>query len=347
MAILTRIRNINWGTLSAVVQAISAVVLTVLGIYAFFFSPLSQRLEEHLRTEVTVAKQDLIAARQSKLVIERERDELLASTDRIRVARDRLTSEVSELERKLAGLENDRSAYARSTLSTVRAKYLAMVSYEMAYMRAIASICAQYGQHILWLSRVRELARLEAEWEKLPSAQQYDEKLPINKRRDALRKYEFDTPDFWIQVPHPPRLSPSDPDIAVSAHAMTVMSKMEKHESLHSYVHGWLLKEIVDQSGTRAIKAADFLAKTKQYPFLEPLLPSELEGFRAHIDVFLVKHPQHRETQLNVTTPAAPSPDQIIAAGKKHLGALKAFEADYLAYLNSPGVETNAISQKK
>jgi hypothetical protein len=108
----------DWKDVCSGIQAVCATVLALLGIYAFFFSPLSRVAEDHLRTEVIAAKQELVAARDAKARIEQDKQTLIASTAKLSDARDQLKSDIATLEKQLSALDNKRTAYARSAAAS-------------------------------------------------------------------------------------------------------------------------------------------------------------------------------------------------------------------------------------
>jgi len=114
----------KWKTAFAGISALSAISAVLLAIWGVFFSPLSKKLEEYFRTEVTLARQELITAREAKATVEAEKNRLLSDTKQLAAIRDQLSSDIDLLRK-------DRAAYAKSTRAGVDARYIAMVRYEL------------------------------------------------------------------------------------------------------------------------------------------------------------------------------------------------------------------------
>lgn len=347
-------RRWNWNTIFTGLQAAAAVAVAVLAFWAFFFSSLSQNLEEHLRTEVTLAKQELIAAKHSKAIVEAEKDRLVAATQTLTQARETLASELDSLERQLSTLREDRSAYAQSTKLIANTRYAVMVKYELAHLRKIAQICSDYNQHLNWLALNREFFKLDKQWSKLSFDQQYSDKHPISRRRSELEfhKSRFRAPDIWWGMPREPQLTPGSPsDIVFTGHEVRLWNggltdNPNAHEELNAYLFGWLLEHIAENKGVRPMTGATFIDKTKQYPFLSMLLPKERDELYSNIDAFMLGKPDFRQLQVNATVIADPAARDIIAAGKKYLPQIASFEREFLAHLASMGIAEKTETDK-
>lgn len=325
----------RWIFLFHAAQALSTVLVAVLAFWAFFFSSLSQKLEENLRVDATLAKQELLAARQAKLELEADKSRLITSMSDLAEARDRLKSEITALEADRNALGNERSTYARLTRQEANLRYVAMVKYELGTTRKIVEICANYSQHRQWLAANRERAQLERRLEALPFEQRYDENQPINKRLAELDKFRFTAPEIWRGLPSMPMLSPREDVIALTAHDVKLLNT-EDFEKLHSYLVEWLL-ERTRKDKNSAITGESFIASTKKYPFLDTLLPKERDELNLSLDRFLVSHPDMRNVQINALLSPKPSPEEISEAGRERLLQIMTFEKLYLGYLTESG----------
>lgn len=322
-------------TRSAVTQAMVSVLALAFGVWAFFFSSLSQKLEESFRTELNLAKIELIEAKREKARVEFERERLAASTQQLSAEKSRLTDEIAAAHAQLAVVQQDRSKYATSTLALIKPQYAAMVSYELGLNTKVAEICSRYDEHRAWLRSAKPLAELEAKLEAHDlTIEQMDELYSkMEKLRDKAKE-----PKFWFAIPNRPQLTPELNPVVLDGRTAALLNALGDYNKFHQRALEWLMEQIVDRNGKRAMTGGQFIERTKQYEFLAPLLPEEREAFNKSINEFLVNHPEFRDAQINVTASSEPDGDKLIDIGKKTLPAAQGFEKAFLEHLKSIGI---------
>ncbi|TIN66998.1 MAG: hypothetical protein E5Y30_29495, partial [Mesorhizobium sp.] len=255
-----------------------------------------------------------------------------------------LEEERTELIQELGRLKIDRAAYAKATGVTVSAQIATMANYDLAMSVYLAKVCAQYGQHRRWLEKTRRFKQVEAEWNKLPFEQKYDEKNPIYKEYTALSESVYDKPDIWTQVPNEPILVPGNDQIFFGKHLATVIGT-DDPEELHKYLIGWLFDQTVIGRGGKAMTGRAFIERIKGYEFLSQLLAEEHAALVSTLDEFLVENPSLQDVQLRVVFDEAPDSDEIIRAGKKSPPDIEQFQQTFQKYLAAHGISEAATAK--
>lgn len=325
--LLPRIKAVDWTSALDKIEKISKVAGIAFAVWAFFFSSLSQKIQDRFETDLTLAKQDLVEARRAKEKLEDDRTTLA-------VARDKLASEITALETQLGALRAERSAYAQSTVGDVAAKYLVMVRYEFERLKAIAEICALYDKHLAWLELTREYVRVENELNQMPAQQRWDRKNPVYIKFQALSEVIHDRPQQWIRVPERPNFTPGN-NIFFTDLFVELMNAQDAEE-FHRVASRWMFTQITGKDAGRSV--ARFVDATKKYDFVAVLQEAEKSSFVSRIDGFLAQNADLLGKQLGVLLPENASPRQIVAAGKAQLAFAKEVEKKFISYLASVGI---------
>lgn len=320
---------------STIVQTAMSVATFGFALWAFFFSSLSQQLEESFRTDLNLAKIELIEAKKEKSRLEVEHEDLAESTRKLLAEKNRLTDEIAAAQAHLTAVQQDRSKYATSTLALIKPQFAAMVTYELELNSKIAEICARYIEHLTWLRSAKQIADLEA---KLKSDDLgYEQFSGLSNKIQALRD-KTKQPEFWIEIPNPPELRPNLDPVVIDARTAAYLRADEEPDDFNKFVHKWLMEQIVDAKGTHARTGGQFAEHAKHYQLLQPLLPEEQRAFNELIDGFLIKHPEFQNAEITVAFPSEPDTETLVALGKKIQGPAKDFEKTFLAHLKSVGI---------
>jgi hypothetical protein len=322
--LLAHIKSVDWNGSLDKLDKISKPAGLAFAVWAFFFSPLSQKIQDRFEADLILAKQELVQTRRVKEKLEDDGATLA-------IARDKLASEIAALQTQLGALHAERAAYAQSTLGDVAAKYLVMVRYEFELIAAIAEICALYDKHLDWLELNREFVRVENDLKQMPSQQRWDGQNPVYAKSQALSQVIRDRPQQWNKVPSKPDFTPRNA-IYFSGLFVELMNARGAEE-YHRVASKWMFAQITGKDAGRSV--AKFVEGTKEYDFVAVLQEAEKSSFISKIDGFLAQNSEFRGKQLGVLLPQGASPKQVVAAGKAQLAFAKEVEAKFTSYLAS------------
>lgn len=107
-------QRLPWDSVWNASQGLSALIVAVLAIWAFFFSSLPEMLEKQLRTEVVSVNEELIEVRRNKARLEDDQAALKTANQALESQRTALSTQVSHLQDEATNASKQAEAAAQA-----------------------------------------------------------------------------------------------------------------------------------------------------------------------------------------------------------------------------------------
>ncbi|MBD9390178.1 hypothetical protein IB237_23535 [Agrobacterium sp. AGB01] len=216
------------------------------------------------------------------------------------------------MDKEVAQLRAQRAKYADAALANVWAKLSAMAIYELEMYQHVATVSANYQQHLDWLS----------------------------KRKRGVQYIR--PPDIWLNFPDEPNLEPNNRQMVFGELAVNFLNS-EDYKQFNNYVTNWLMEHIVTGRGAVPMTGSSFVEHVKQYPFYDTLLPEEKGKLFSELDDFISGHEELRVEQFNVTFTVEPPSAEIINLGRDRLPKTSQFKDKFIDFLRARGVKIDVM----
>ena len=330
-------------------QAVSAVVIAGVTVWALLFSPLPEALITQLRAEISEAKSQVENLRREKVQLQ-ETGGLLRSTNHdLEMKQRRMVSEIQglednrdELRHRIKVLQKERSSYAESVVQSATAKLLALAENRLGYYKFFAEVGAGYSEHTKWVEANRELAKLLPEFEATPKRELYIEPNPLFKKVRELRSQTRMLPSIWSGEPGPPLLEPiGNPmeEILIywgeaSTEAERLMDATKRkgeffehydYKVVDQYLTNFFLNNTVIGRGGAEETGSTFIKSLKDEEMLQDMLPYAASKITSSLDDFLKSNLEIRSMKIRLAFEKEPTVNEIIAEGQEVLENIRRF----------------------
>jgi hypothetical protein len=273
------------------------------------------RTDELAVTAVRLSS-EIKSAQQIGELLSQKNEELSQRESVLSASVNTLNRQKDELNKEIALLKAHRAKYADAALANVWAKLAAMAIYELEMYQHVATVSANYQQHLDWLS----------------------------KKKRGVRYIQ--PPDMWIEFPEEPNLEPNNRQMVFGELAVNFLNS-EDYKRFNNYVTNWLMEHIVTARGAVPMTSESFVEHIKQYPFYDTLLPEEKGKLFSELDDFISGHEELRAEQFNVTFKVEPPAAEIINLGRQRLPNISQFKDTFIDFLRAKGVkiDTEGLEQ--
>lgn len=273
------------------------------------------RTDELAATAVRLSS-EIKTAQEIGALLSQKNEDLSKRESLLSASVNTLNRQKDELNKAVAELKAQRAIYADAALANVWAKLAAMAIYELEMYQHVATVSANYQQHLDWLSKKK-------------------------------RGVQFiQPPEMWLSFPEEPNLEPNNRQMVVGELAANFLNS-EDYRRFNDYATNWLSDHIVTDRGATPMTGKKFVEHIKQYPFYETLLPEEKGKLFSELNDFISANEELRLGQFNVTFKNEPPSAEIINLGRERLPKVSEFKDVFIDFLRARGVKVDVAEAEQ
>ena len=323
--------------LCTVGQALSAVVVVALAVWATFFSPLPEVLHTQLRSDISEAKGHIEELRKEKNDLESENESLISHRDNLDQAIASLRSEKNLLTKNIMDLQAQRTQYANAAIGITTSKMAVIADHQLSLYEYFVTVGVKYKVHRNWLDACRELETLRPEYNALEYQDKYGDSNHLAVRFRELESVAIRIPKIWFGFPTEPILEPTDGSTYISSQSARLLNLISEpncrkiHDDLINFFFDYTVMErgVVSQTGST------FIAILKDADFFDDLLIGERKKLFDKLDMFLDQNQNYGTRKINLTFESEPTATEIPVEAMKIQENLREFREKFEAFMSS------------
>lgn len=296
-------------------QAACALVLAAIAVWAFFFTPLPEKLISQLRSEITEAKANIEELTRTKIRLETESQQLEASNEA-------LLKRQSKIENEIAILEEERDAYADQVVSRVTSQIVAVANHRLLLYEHFATIGSRYPEYETWLDTGLRIVESKEELESDPLS--YRQDAHEEAIRNSLNWIQSGPWEIWAGHPSQPILEPRGERLTQVVGEMLLhwfrligANSTKEMMEVHEYLLDYYFANTVSSRGAVAHTGASFIESLKTEHFLNTAVSRERRQILSWLDEFLAESPELRTLRINVVFEVQPSDFELGAKAEQ------------------------------